>query len=51
MKYNYALSEVRICRPPPPLSFAPIFMKDTQCAESNEKSIYDFYFSSYRKNA
>ena len=24
---------------PPPLSFDPIFMEDTQCAETNEKSI------------
>ena len=26
---------------PPPLSFALIFMKDAQCAESNEKSIIE----------
>ena len=25
------LSQVKICRPPIPLSFAPIFMKDAQC--------------------
>ena len=30
--------------PPPPLSFDPIFMKDAECAESNEKSIFRFLF-------
>ena len=29
--------------PFPPLSFAPIFMKDVQCSESNEKSIFRFF--------
>ena len=28
----------------PPLSFDPTFMKDGQCAESNEKSIFRFLF-------
>ena len=37
--------------PPLPLSFAPVFMKDAQCAESNEKSIFRFLFMSYRKNS
>ena len=32
------LSQVRICRLPP-LSFALIFIKDSQCTKSNEKSI------------
>ena len=27
-----------------PLSFAPIFMKDAQCVESNKKSIFRFLF-------
>ena len=35
--------------PPPPLNFDPVFMDDAQCAETNEKSIYDFYFSIYRE--
>ena len=26
----------------PPLSFAPIFMQDVECAETNEKSIFQF---------
>ena len=34
-----ALSQVRICRPPP-LSFAPIFMKDAHSAESNDSDFY-----------
>ena len=45
---NSALSQVRICRRP--TNFAPIFMKDVRSAESNEKSIFDFwdfYFLSY----
>ena len=29
---------------PPPLSFAPIFMKDSHGAEANEKSILRFLF-------
>ena len=44
-----ALSQVGICRPPP-LSFAPIFRKDAQCAESNEFFSH-FYFSSYCENS
>ena len=28
----------------PPLSFAPIIMKDAQCAESDEKLIFRFLF-------
>ena len=39
-------SQVRICRPTP-LSFAPILMKDTHSADSNEKSIFRFFFLSY----
>ena len=35
--------------PSPPLNFYPTFMKDAQCAENNEKSIFDFYFSNYRE--
>ena len=26
--------------PPPPLSFDPTFMKDAQCAETDEKTIF-----------
>ena len=37
-----AMSQVRICRPIIPLSFAPIFMKEAHSAESNEKSIFRF---------
>ena len=33
----------------PCLSFDPVFMVDAQCAETNEKSISDFYFSSYHE--
>ena len=33
-----ALSQVRICRPPPPLRNGHIYMKDAHCAETNEKS-------------
>ena len=33
----------------PPLSFDPVFMGDAQCAETNEKSISDLYFSNYRE--
>ena len=29
---------------PPPLSYYPTFMKDVQCPESNEKSIFRFLF-------
>ena len=36
---NLALSQLRICILPP-LSFDPIFMKDAQYAESNEKLIF-----------
>ena len=34
-----ALSQLRICRTPS-LSFDPTFMKDAQCAETNEKTIF-----------
>ena len=39
-----ALSQLRICRhsPPPLLSFDPTVIKDAQCAEMNEKSIFIF---------
>ena len=44
MRYmRLGLSQVRICRPPP-LSFAPIFMKDVHSAESNEKYIFRYLF-------
>ena len=33
----------------PPLRFDAVFMGDAQCTETNEKSISDFYFSSYRE--
>ena len=36
--------------PPLPLSFDPVFMEDVQCAETNGKSIFQFfYFQSYVK--
>ena len=35
----------------PPISFDPVFMDDAKCAETNEKSIFQFYFSSYRENS
>ena len=31
------------------MNFDPVFMSDAQCAEKNEKSISDFYFSNYRE--
>ena len=41
----------KICTPPP-LCFAPILMKDAQCAESNENKKFPIYiFSSYRENS
>ena len=41
-------SQLRICRSPPPLRNGPIFLKDANSAESNEKSIFRFlFFSSY----
>ena len=30
---KWALSQLRICRPPPPLKSGQIFMKDAECAE------------------
>ena len=39
-----ALSQLRIVRPLPPLSFEPTAMKDAQCAETNEKFISRFLF-------
>ena len=36
---------------PPPFSFNPIFMKDVQCAKSNEKSIFPFFSPSYREKS
>ena len=48
-----ALSQLRICRPPP-LSFDPAFMDDRECAiqyGKNNKKFSDFYFSSYRENS
>ena len=35
------ISQLRIYRPP--LSFAPVLMKDAQCAESKEKSIFPIF--------
>ena len=32
-----------------PLSFDPVFIGDAQCAETNEKLISEFSFSSYRE--
>ena len=29
--------------------FDPVFISDAQCAETSEKSIFDFYSSSYRE--
>ena len=38
--------------PPLPLSFAPVLMKDAQCAESNEKNQFsEYYFTSCRENS
>ena len=37
----------KVTQTPLPLYFAPIFMKDEHSAESNEKSTFQFYFSSY----
>ena len=31
------------------LSFDPVFMDDAKCAETNEKSSFQFLFSSYRE--
>ena len=42
-KKNWAFSQLRICRTPSPLSFARVSMKDAQCAESNEKSIFPIF--------
>ena len=39
----FVLSQLRICRPPPPLSFVPVLMKDTHCAESKEKFRFLFF--------
>ena len=36
---------------PPSLSFAPVLMKDAQCAELNQNQISDFYFQSYPENS
>ena len=33
------------------LSIDPTFMKDAQCAETNEKTIFRFLFLSYRENS
>ena len=44
------LSQVKICRPPP-LKSDQIFMKDAECAETNEKSIFPFLFSEYGENS
>ena len=33
-----------------PPSFAPIFMQDAQCAESNEKTIFGFYFTGSKES-
>ena len=38
-----APSLLRIYRPPP-INFDPTFMKDAQCAETNEKTIFRFLF-------
>ena len=47
---NGAQYQIRKCRSPPPLNFAPIPLEDVQCAETNDKSISRFFrisFSSY----
>ena len=38
-----AFSQIRICRPFP-LNFDLVFMKDAECAETNEKSIFRLLF-------
>ena len=42
--HRRALSQVRICKPPLPIRNGQIFLKDAQCAETNEKSIFRFLF-------
>ena len=39
-----ALSQLRICRTPPPLRVDPVLMEDAQCAETIEKSIFQSLF-------
>ena len=41
--------DMQISPSPSRLSFDPIFMEGAQCAESNEKQFFDFFFSSYHE--
>ena len=43
-RFTVDLSQLMICRSPPPLSFDSTFMKDAQCAEWNEKLTFRSLF-------